>query len=242
MPLIDVPTVHAVTDLATLSAPDFASRAGRVLEALGASGAVHLRAGPAPARGAGGLLYALALELAPIAARTGGWLVINDRIDVALALVRRGGNPGLTVGAQLSQRSLAAADARRVAAATAGVSPAVRSPTDSDAPRLRLGVSVHGASEAAVAVAGGAEWLLAGSVFPTASHPGLAARGVELIGELGAVGIPVVAIGGVTPDRVGALVARGWHGVAAIGGIWGSEDPGEAARSYLEGMTLPPPI
>lgn len=242
MPLIDVPKVHAVTDLATLSRPGFPSLARGVMDALGPLGAVHLRAEYPHGTGAAGLLYNLARRLAPDAARSGAWLVINDRVDVALALARTRIVSGLTVGAQLSQRSLSAAAARALREKVAGGTgpPGLNSgaPESTPATAVKLGVSVHSAAEANEAASGSPDWLIAGAVFPTESHPDRPARGAELLAELGYIPVPLVAIGGITADRVAPLLSAGWYGVAAIRGIWGAEDPGRAAEAYFRAAAV----
>lgn len=199
------PILHAVTDDAILTAPGFPAAASDVMRALGARGAVHLRA----ARLSAARLHALAATLAPLQAETGCLLVVNDRVDIAL-----------TVGAaaaQLTSRSLSVADARRTA------------------PDLALGASVHSLEEAATARADGASWIVAGHVFETPTHPGADARGLDYLRSLvgAADGLPVIAIGGVRPEHVATLRAAGAHGVAAIRGIWAAENAERAAIAYL---------
>lgn len=201
MPL---PIVHAVTTPEILLDADFVRRATGVMEALRVRGAVHLRGHRLSAHE----LLDCARALFPLQERTGCWLVVNDRVDVALAAGAR--------GAQLTSRSMTVADARRVA------------------PELPLGASVHSATEARAAAAQGAHWLVAGHVFETSSHPGEAGRGVAFlraVSELSAV--PVVAIGGITPGDVPSLLAAGAHGVAVIRGVWGSIHADRAAIDYL---------
>lgn len=103
------------------------------------------------------------------------------------------------------------------------------------APALSVGVSVHDA-ETASEVAndpGRPEWLIAGNVFLTATHPGRPARGVEFIRAVARVGVPVIAIGGVRPEHVNSLRTAGASGVATIRGIWAAPDPVAAAALYL---------
>jgi thiazole tautomerase (transcriptional regulator TenI) len=99
----DVPVVHVVTDDDILGWPDFLVRAADVLAALGWHGALHVRGHRTPGR----VLYDISVSLAPLAARARALLVINDRVDVALAA----GAGGVQVG----PRSLPVEDARRVA-------------------------------------------------------------------------------------------------------------------------------
>jgi thiamine monophosphate synthase len=73
-----------------------------------------------------------------------------------------------------------------------------------------------------------------GHVFDTASHAGEPGRGAGfLAGVAGSVHVPVIAIGGITPSRVEAVLRGGAHGVAVIRGIWGAAHAGEGAGHYL---------
>jgi thiamine-phosphate pyrophosphorylase len=200
-----IPPLHVVTDDAVVARADFLGRAGEVLAAGGASVALHLRAPLASGR----RVYELAVRLMEMARATGSLLAVNDRVDVALAV------PVHAI--QLGRRSLAAADARRLLG---------------DA--MRIGASVHTEDEARKAVGAGVDWLLAGSIYPTASHPGHAGAGGGLIERAAAAGWPVIAIGGVTPERVCDLRGAGAAGIAAIRGIWDQPSPGSAARAYIE--------
>jgi thiamine-phosphate diphosphorylase len=205
--LIDVPIIHAVTDDAILARPDFLARAGDVMSALGRSGAVHLRG-----RLTGRELLALAVALAELAAVHGSRLIINDRLDIAIAAA--------AWGAQLGSAALTVRDALAVTRQAGTV--------------IRCGVSVHSAEEAATA--DGAAWLLAGNVFETASHPDRPGKGLGLLRSIAAMGVPVVAIGGIDPVRAGMVRGVGAHGIAAVSGIWNAPDPAGSARSYLEAM------
>ena len=199
-----IPLVHAVTSDGVLARPDFVVRARRVMEALGPKGAVHLRARIVPAA----RLYELAVALGAVRERTGAWVVINDRVDVACAA-------GASA-AQLTTRSLSLADARRMA----GTMP--------------LGASAHAPGDAVAAAKDGADWVVAGHVYDTPTHPGEEARGLDLVRETAAVvTVPVIAIGGIKPQHVGSLLDAGAYGVAAISGIWGASDAERAAADYL---------
>lgn len=205
-----VPVVHAVTTDDIAGAPDFPERARGVMRALGARGALHLRA---PSLG-GRALHALAASLAGAARESGCLLVVNDRLDVALAA---GAD-----GVQLTSRSLTAGDARLALRGARAARP------------LRVGASVHAAEEARAAAAAGADWLVAGHVFATASHRGAPARGLGFLREVAAFGTcPVIGIGGVLPRHVPLLLAAGAHGAAAIRGIWDAVDAERAAGDYI---------
>src|SRR5438309_934927 len=108
-----------------------------------------------------------------------------------------------------------------------------------DARRLNpawwIGKSVHDLREAEAAHAGGADYLLVGPVFPTATHPDRAPLGLARLQEIVGLGLPVVAIGGVTPERMPELMAgAAIHGVAAIRALWHAADPADAARRLLQ--------
>jgi len=201
-----IPVIHAITDDEVLARDDALERMRAVMRALGPRGALHLRG----ARTTAARLFDLGVHLAAEQSRGGAWLVVNDRVDLALALGAR--------AAQLTSRSLTVRQARALAPAAT----------------MRLGASVHDATEAAFAAKDGADWLVAGHVFETPSHPGAPGRGVGLIREIiASTSAPVLAIGGVSPEHAPLLRQAGAWGTAAIRGIWGADDAGAAAARYL---------
>jgi thiamine-phosphate diphosphorylase len=81
-----------------------------------------------------------------------------------------------------------------------------------------LGRSVHSVAAARQAAREGADYLVFGPVFPTASHPGRPARGLAALQEVAAaVDVPLLAIGGVDAERARACLEAGAAGFAAIG-------------------------
>ncbi|WP_379164359.1 thiamine phosphate synthase [Paenibacillus sp. sgz5001063] len=134
-------------------------------------------------------------------------LVINDRLDIALA-----------VGAgavQLAWHSLPPAAARTAA------------------PGLRLGRSVHSAAEAAEAGRQGSDYCLYGHVFPTGCKPGQQGRGLPLLEEVvRSSSIPLIAIGGIDKGNADQVIRHGAAGIAVMSGICGAEDPVAAAHAY----------
>jgi thiamine-phosphate pyrophosphorylase len=200
-----LPRLHAVTDHAVLARPDFPAHARAVLAAGGPDLALHLR-GP---RTGGRPLFGLAEALVSAARDSGALLVVNDRVDVALAA---GAD-----GVQLGRRSMRAEDARGLVGDD----------------RL-VGVSVGAADEARAARAAGADFLLAGNVYATPTHPGRGGIGLDRLSEMASLGVPAVAIGGVTPERVAEVRAAGARGVAAIRAVWDAEDPALAVTRFLE--------
>lgn len=213
------PRLHLVTDDRVLGAADFVPRARAAVAAGGDAVALHLRGHGTPAAG----LHRLALALAPAVRDAGAWLLVNDRVDVALAVARSPGAP--RTGAQLGARSLPVVEARRL--------------LGDGAP---IGYSAHDAGEGAGAAVAGATFVVFGSVYPTASHPDRAPAGIEALARAAReTGAPVIAIGGVTPGRVGEVVAAGAHGVAVLGGVWGAADPAASVRRYLEALAAASP-
>jgi thiamine-phosphate pyrophosphorylase len=117
------------------------------------------------------------------------------------------------------------------------------------APRLRaavphgflLGRSVHAVEEAVDAsLAGGLDYLIVGTVFPTLSKPGQAAAGVAMLAAVAAATtLPVLAIGGVSLERLGSVARTGAAGFAAIG-LFDEGRPadivGEAARAWAAAL------
>lgn len=199
-----IPIVHAVTSDEIVSRADFIDVACAVMAVLGTRGALHLRAGRLPAS----KLQSLSEGLEAAQALTGAWLVINDRVDLALGSRAR--------GAQLTSRSLSVADARRAA------------------PTLALGASVHTLDEARAAADEGADWVVAGHVFATTTHPGTPERGLAFVRTLvEALPVPVIAIGGIRTSHGAELRDAGVYGVAVIRGIWDAANAEQAASDYL---------
>ena len=129
-----------------------------------------------------------------IARGTQSLILVNERFDVALAAG--------AAGVHLRSSSVPA--------------PVVRPHLP---PGFLVGRSVHGAGEAArVAVARGVDYLTLGTVYASASKPGLSPCGVEALAATArAVCLPVLAIGGVTVDNMSEVLDAGAAGAAAIG-------------------------
>jgi thiamine-phosphate diphosphorylase len=96
-----------------------------------------------------------------------------------------------------------------------------------------VGRSVHSSEEAEAALAEGADYLVAGNVFDTPSHPGYRGRGLAWLAGIVALGHPVIAIGGLTGARAAAARDAGAWGVAAIAAVWQADDPAAAAAALL---------
>jgi thiamine-phosphate diphosphorylase len=139
-------------------------------------------------------------------------LFVNDRLDVALATG--------AAGVQLAADSLPVAAARELQ------------------PEWWIGRSVHSVDQARSARAEGADYLLAGPVFETATHPGATLLGVAGLHEIVELGHPVIAIGGIDPARARDLARIGVYGVAAIRALWDAPEPAAAARAFLEALEV----
>jgi thiamine-phosphate pyrophosphorylase len=183
----------------------------RVVESACAAGlrAVQLREKDLATRE----LLALAESLRAVTRVHGARLLINDRADVALA---------------------AAADGVQRTGASLPVS-AYRLAVPEG---FLVGASVHALDEAREAEAAGADFLVFGPVYDTpAKRPFGPPQGLEALQRVAAAAArPVLAIGGVTPARVGEVLAAGAAGVAVMGGISGAADPGGATRAYLDAL------
>ncbi len=125
---------------------------------------------------------------------TAARVLVNDRMDVALAADAH--------GVHLPGHGVAAPRVRALAP-----------------PGFVIGRSVHHSTEAArVAEEGGVDYLVFGTVFSTTSKAGVAPAGVQgLAAAVSAVSIPVLAIGGITLERMPDIARSGAGGVAAIG-------------------------
>lgn len=100
-----------------------------------------------------------------------------------------------------------------------------------------LGVSIHTLDEAREAVYGGADYVIAGTIFASQSHPHIAPQGLGFLREVCAsVAIPTLAIGGITPARMAGCVEAGAAGVAVLSPIMRADDPEQIARSYRQAL------
>ena len=133
-------------------------------------------------------------------------IFVNDRADVARAV---GAD-----GVHLPSAGLTVAEARSIVGRT-----------------MWIGCSAHETAEVARAAREGADYVFLGPIWRTSSHPDRAPIGPEAISA--DAGIRVIAIGGVTPERVRECIQRGAYGVAIISAIWFATDAGSAAQRML---------
>jgi thiamine-phosphate pyrophosphorylase len=200
--------LHLVTNRSLCPKPENANLVKAVAAAVrGGVEVVHLREHDLPA----GELLALALRLREVIGE-GGALVVNDRLDVAVA--------SQADGAQLGGGSLPIAVAREFFGR-----------------KLAIGASVHGVAEALQAEKDGADYLLLGTIYLSRSHPGFAGSGPALVSEVTAkVSIPVFAIGGVQVTNIPEIMAAGARGAAVITAILVDPNPETAARRLRQAI------
>jgi len=163
-------------------------------------------------------LYELAIRLREICARAGAPLIVNDRVDVAIAANADGVHlPFDSIGVSMARRLLG--------------------------PDRLIGVSSHSPPDVAGAAREGADFAVFGPVFDPLSKPaGASAWGPSGLGAAcGAGAIPVFALGGITPDRTRELFAYAGPaarpaGVASIGAIFAADSPGLATAAMLSAL------
>jgi thiamine-phosphate diphosphorylase len=158
-------------------------------------------------RDAGELLPA-AREMTILCRAAGALFLVNDRVDLAVACDAD--------GAHLGQTDLPLREARRLLG-----------------PDRLLGISVEDVAQVHVAEAEGADYLGVGPIFGTATKADAGeAVGPEQLRRFQAVtDLPLVAIGGVTLERVPEAMAAGAHSVAVISAVSAADDPEAAARA-----------
>ena len=191
---------------------DRSATAGRdldtVLEAALEGGAriVQLREKTLPS----GTLFPLAERLRARCRAAGVPFIVNDRVDLAVAV----GADGVHLG----QDDLPPAAARALLK-----------------PGMILGLSTHSVAQAEAAQTAGADYVAVGSMYPTATKPEFQLVGPALVRELRPrIRVPLVAIGGITPENAGDVIAAGADAVAVISAVCGAPDPAAAARRFVE--------
>ena len=199
-----IPRLHLVTDDVVLQSDSFIRIATDLLRTIEHHVALHVRARTVSAA----QLFELVSTLLPIAQRARACLIVNDRVDIA--------RTARAHGVQLGERTLPIGVVRGLLE-----------------PKSLIGYSAHTADQAEQAAADGADFLFAGSIYPTPSHPQGQPAGTELLAACVArVQVPVLAIGGVTPERVPEILQAGAYGVAVIRAVWQAADPVQAGRQF----------
>lgn len=156
-------------------------------------------------------LYRLAEELRRLTTEFDARLIINDRLDIALAA----GADGVHIGVN----SLAVAAVRRVIGK-----------------EKLIGYSAHGLDEALCAQAEGADFVTFSPLYPTPSKAAYGEPcGVKKLAEAAAaLNIPVLALGGISPANITEALSADIQGVAVISAVLTASDPRGAAASLLK--------
>jgi len=207
--MTDLPTpsswgIYLVTDRTATGGRDLVEVVAAAL--CGGIRAVQLRERECSTRE----LVSLARVLRELTSRHGAALLVNDRVDVALACDAD--------GVHLPGHSFAVVEARRLLG-----------------PRRLIGVSTHAPAEAAAAVRAGADFAVLGPIYDTPSKQqygpplGIDALAAAVAASTG----PVLAIGGIDPDHIAAVRRHGAAGAAVIRAVLAAADPERSAAELL---------
>lgn len=159
---------------------------------------------------AGKDFYQLALKVKAITDSYGVPLLINDRLDIALAID--------AAGVHLGQSDLPVAVARSIMG-----------------PNKIIGASAKTLEQAIAATAAGADYLGVGAIYPTTTKVITVLTSIDTLKEItDSVAIPVVAIGGLNADNLDILSASGASGIAVVTAIINSTDPQKAAAELSQ--------
>lgn len=140
-------------------------------------------------------------------------LIINDRADVAAEVGAQ--------GVQLGEDAMPVETAR-------GLLP----------PGAMIGRSVHSVEAALDAGSQGADFLVVGAMYTTATHPGVPPGGPALMRAVAeSCRLPLIGIGGITGDNLSEVIGAGASGVAVIRSILAEPDPAAAARELKQSLT-----
>jgi thiamine-phosphate pyrophosphorylase len=168
----------------------------------GGAGVIQLRD---KQRSKSGVL-AVARKLRDLCAGKGVLFIVNDHLDVALAVSAD--------GLHLGQDDMPPVEARRILPIS-----------------MLIGCSTHSITEAVRAQANGADYVAVGSIYPTASKEKFKLVGLETLRRTRSkVSVPLIAIGGINHTNVQEVMRAGADGVAVISAILGADDVEKAAR------------
>jgi thiamine-phosphate pyrophosphorylase len=197
------PSLYVILDRAAAGGRDLVD----LLDAAVAGGCrmVQLREKQWPS----GRLLPLAERLRARCVGAGVTFIVNDRVDLALAVDAD--------GVHLGQDDLPARSAR----------PLLR-------PGMVLGISTHSVAQARAAQADGADYVAVGSMFATRTKADFELVGPDLIRKLRAeIRVPLIGIGGITHDNVQEVIRAGADGVAVISAVSGADDPRAASERFV---------
>lgn len=161
-------------------------------------------------------LYELAYDLRKLTTKYDARLIINDRVDIALAVEADGVHLGLNSMPMHRVRKLLGND------------------------RL-IGLSCHNQINAIMAQENGADFITFGPVYYTPSKASygnpVGIEKLELVSHM--LEIPVFALGGIKKDNIDAVMAAGATGISMVSAIIASEDPGREAAEMIAMLPSP---
>jgi thiamine-phosphate pyrophosphorylase len=210
--------LYLITDRHVVRSGDLVAACEDALSAApSGSVALQLREKDLPARE----LYELALRLREICTRAGALLIVNDRVDVAIAANADGVHlPFNSIGVSMARKLLG--------------------------PERLIGVSSHSPPDVSGAAREGADFVVFGPIFDPLSKPAAGpawgATGLSAACRAGA--IPVFALGGITPERARELFESADSGarptgVASIGAIFAADSPALATAAMVSALRSP---
>jgi thiamine-phosphate pyrophosphorylase len=179
------------------------------------------------------------------------WIWLRDRdlppserraLAVALLAITRPAQARLTIGADVDLAADVGADGVQLASdAGPGAVAAARTRLGADA---IIGVSAHGEADVAAAQAAYADYVTLSPIFATASKPGYGPElGLAALTRAARHGLPLLALGGITPQRVRDCVEAGAAGIAVMGDVMRAAESrsrvGDAVRGFLAALCVP---
>ncbi len=166
-----------------------------------------------------------ATAILALCAEADATFIVNDHADLALVLAGPLPPARGAVGVHVGQKDLPPAAVRSILP-----------------PHFLVGVSTNNAAEATAAAADGAAYVAVGDIFGTTAKQGTRPAPPARLTEVkAAVGLPVVAIGGINRANVAAVVAAGADAVAVISAVCGADDPRAAAAALVAAIAAAKP-
>ncbi len=160
-------------------------------------------------RGTRRAIYETTRLLSPVAQQARALFLVNDHADIAAAVDAD--------GVHLGQDDLPIEQARKILG-----------------PGKIIGISTHSTEQAVAAERSGADYVGFGPVFSTATKDAGAVQGIPKLSAVKkAIGIPIIAIGGISRANIGGVIRGGADGAAVISAILSTDDIVRASREML---------
>ncbi len=194
--------LYVITEVSLSRGRSHSETAALALE--GGAGVIQLRNKELPAR----RLIEEGRKIAALAREKDALFIVNDRLDVAMAIKAE--------GVHLGQEDLPLSLARKVAG-----------------PEMIIGATVRTPEQARLAQEAGADYLGAGAVFPSTAKSSAPVIGLDNLREIKkAVSIPVVAIGGISMENISRVIEAGVDGTVIVSAVVGAQDIRGQARKF----------